>query len=92
MVLSSIFLASTLVHIIEREFFYAAAWLCVAACLSFVGAVHAFEVTEDGVGSAFGFPARGQASEERAARALAALLGPLRARRAGGLNALRPRP
>ena len=44
--LSSIFLSSTLVHIIERQFMSAAMWMLVASFLSFVGAVHSFEVTE----------------------------------------------
>lgn len=44
--LSSIFLSSTLVHIIERQFMSAAMWMLVAAFLSFVGAVHSFQVTE----------------------------------------------
>ena len=57
--LSSVYLASALVHIIEREFFRASAWFIVAAALSFVGAVHSFTVDDAVVSTSFGFPARG---------------------------------
>ncbi len=57
--LSSVYLASILVHIIEREFFKAAAWFLVAAGLSFIGAVHSFTVNENAITSSFGFPAQG---------------------------------
>ncbi|GBG28374.1 RCC1 and BTB domain-containing protein 1 [Hondaea fermentalgiana] len=56
--LSSIFLASALVEIIDRKFFNAAAWMLVGAALSFVGAVHSFELDEHGVSSSYGFPAK----------------------------------
>ncbi|TMW55803.1 hypothetical protein Poli38472_008451 [Pythium oligandrum] len=53
--LTSIFLASTMVNIIEREFLVASAWMGVAALLSAVGAVHSFEIDGDTVRGAFGF-------------------------------------
>ncbi len=56
--LSSIFLASTLVEVIDRKFLNAAAWMLFAACLSFVGAVHSFELNEFGASAHYGFPAR----------------------------------
>mmetsp|Transcript_5026 Transcript_5026/g.10453 ORF Transcript_5026/g.10453 Transcript_5026/m.10453 type:complete len:1130 (+) Transcript_5026:794-4183(+) len=55
--LSSIFLSSALVEIIDRKFFNAAMWMLIAAALSFVGAVHSFELDDHGVSSSYGFPA-----------------------------------
>ena len=57
--LSSVYLASVLVHIIEREFFKAAAWFIVASVLSFIGAVHSFTIGKTAITSSFGFPAIG---------------------------------
>lgn len=55
--LSSIFLASTMVSIIEREFLAASVWMAVAAFLSSIGAVHAFEVDGAVIRGVFGlFP------------------------------------
>jgi len=56
--LSSIFLSSSLVEIIDRQFHKAAFWMYLAAALSFVGAVHSFELDETGISSSYGFPAR----------------------------------
>lgn len=44
--LSSIYLSSSLVYIIEREFSKAAKWMLVASFLSFIGAVHSFEIND----------------------------------------------
>lgn len=55
--LSAMILAAILVFIIERQFLRAAAWLLVAAALSFVGVIHAYELTPAGVQNAFGFAA-----------------------------------
>lgn len=56
--LSSIFLTSTMVKIIDRDFLKASMWMFLASFLSFVGIVHAFEVNENGTTSLLGFPAR----------------------------------
>jgi len=56
--LSSIFLSSTLVEIIDRQFYKAALWMLLASALSFVGAVHSFELDASGVSSSYGFPSR----------------------------------
>ncbi|DBA04860.1 TPA: hypothetical protein N0F65_004497 [Lagenidium giganteum] len=53
--LTSIFLASMMVNIIEREFLRASAWMAVASALSMVGAVHSFTVDEDTVRGSYGF-------------------------------------
>jgi len=58
--LSAIFLASTLVHIIEREFSSAAMWMFLASFLSFIGAVHSFDITPTGSVTTYGFPAHGK--------------------------------
>lgn len=55
--LSAMILAAILVFIIERQFLRAAAWLLVAAALSFVGVIHAYELTPAGIQNAFGFAA-----------------------------------
>ena len=55
--LSAMILAAILVFIIEHQFLRAAAWLLVAAALSFVGVIHAYELTPAGVQNAFGFAA-----------------------------------
>ena len=56
--LSSIFLSSALVEIIDRKFINAAYWMMFAAVLSFVGVVHSFELNDQGISSNYGFPAR----------------------------------
>ena len=54
--LTSIVLAATVVHIIEREFLYASIWMCIAALLSFLGVIHSFIFTDQNtIGSEFGF-------------------------------------
>ncbi len=55
--LSAMVLAAILVFIIERQFLQAAAWMLVAAVLSFVGIIHAYELTPAGVQNSFGFAA-----------------------------------
>ena len=55
--LSAMVLAAILVFIIERQFLRAAAWMLVAAVLSFVGIMHAYELTPAGVQNSFGFAA-----------------------------------
>lgn len=55
--LSAMILAAILVFIIEHQFLRAAAWLLVAAALSFVGVIHAYELTPMGVQNTFGFAA-----------------------------------
>ena len=55
--LSAMVLAAILVFIIERQFLQAAAWMLVAAVLSFVGIIHAYELTPVGVQNSFGFAA-----------------------------------
>uniref|UniRef100_A0A7S2RKT9 RCC1-like domain-containing protein n=1 Tax=Mucochytrium quahogii TaxID=96639 RepID=A0A7S2RKT9_9STRA len=56
--LSSIFLSSMLVEIVDRQFKNAAMWMLLAASLSFVGAVHSFELDGQGINSNYGFPSR----------------------------------
>jgi len=56
--LSSIFLSSTLVEIIDRQFATAATWMFFASALSFIGAVHSFELDSNGISSSYGFPSR----------------------------------
>ena len=56
--LSSIFLSSMLVEIIDRKFKNAAGWMLLASALSFVGAVHSFELDQYGISSSYGFPSR----------------------------------
>jgi adenine/guanine/hypoxanthine permease len=55
--LSSMILAATLVHVIERQFLRAAVWCGVAALFSLVGLIHAYELTEAGVRNQFGLAA-----------------------------------
>ncbi|KDO35136.1 hypothetical protein SPRG_01203 [Saprolegnia parasitica CBS 223.65] len=55
--LTAIVLASTMVHIIERDFIYASLWMLIASILSGTGVIHAFEVEASGIQPAFGvFP------------------------------------
>jgi AGZA family xanthine/uracil permease-like MFS transporter len=55
--LSAMVLAATLVFIIEREFLRAATWTAVAAVLSAIGLIHAYELTPAGVQNKFGLAA-----------------------------------
>jgi len=58
--LSSMVLAAILVYVIEREFMKAAAWCAVAAALSTVGLMHAYQLTPAGVQNLFGIEAAKQ--------------------------------
>ncbi|KAF0696772.1 Aste57867_12493 [Aphanomyces stellatus] len=53
--LTAIVLASTMVHILERDFIYAAAWMVLAAILSGTGVIHAFVIEGDAIQPAFGW-------------------------------------
>ncbi len=53
--LSSMLFAAVLVFIVEREFKRAAAWLLVAAVLSFTGVIHAYQLTPFGIQNKFGW-------------------------------------
>lgn len=53
--LTSIVLASTVVHVIERSFLDASMWMFIGACLSYVGAIHSYVILHDAVCSEFGF-------------------------------------
>ncbi|RHY31101.1 hypothetical protein DYB32_003751, partial [Aphanomyces invadans] len=53
--LTSIVLASTMVHILERDFIYAAAWMVLAAILSATGVIHAYEIVGNAITPAFGW-------------------------------------
>jgi AGZA family xanthine/uracil permease-like MFS transporter len=55
--LSAMILAAILVFVIEREFLRAAGWTAVAAVLSLVGLIHAYELTPAGVQNKFGLAA-----------------------------------
>ena len=55
--LTAMVLSATLVHIVERRFDRAGAWMLVAAGLSFVGIIHAYELTDAGVENVFGWGA-----------------------------------
>jgi AGZA family xanthine/uracil permease-like MFS transporter len=52
--LSAMILAAILVFMIEREFLRAAEWMAVAAVLSAVGLIHAYDLTPLGVQNKFG--------------------------------------
>ena len=52
--LSAMVLAAILVFVIERQFLRAASWSLVAAILSAVGLIHAYELTSAGVQNKFG--------------------------------------
>jgi AGZA family xanthine/uracil permease-like MFS transporter len=54
---SSMVLAAIMVFIIDRKFLLAAAWTASASILSFVGLIHAYELTETGVRNKFGVSA-----------------------------------
>lgn len=53
-IVNSMVLAALVVGIIERKFRTAAIWALVAAALSFVGVIHAFQVTPEGIGNLMG--------------------------------------
>ncbi|MEW6297358.1 MAG: NCS2 family permease [Thermodesulfobacteriota bacterium] len=55
--LSAMILAAILVFVIEQEFLRAAGWTAVAAVLSLVGLIHAYELTPVGVQNKFGLAA-----------------------------------
>lgn len=55
--LSAMVLAAILVFVIEREFLRAAGWTAVAAGLSLVGLIHAYDLTPAGVQNKFGLAA-----------------------------------
>lgn len=69
--LTAVIFAATVVHLTERRLLRAAAWLAAAAGLSWLGVIHAYDLTSTGIRNAFGFPA---APEFAAAYALAAAL------------------
>jgi adenine/guanine/hypoxanthine permease len=52
--LSAMVLAAILVFVIEREFLRAAGWTAVAAGLSAVGLIHAYDLTPLGIQNKFG--------------------------------------
>jgi AGZA family xanthine/uracil permease-like MFS transporter len=52
-IVSSMLLAATAVHVIERRFVRAAAWMAAASVLSAVGLIHGYELTPAGVATRF---------------------------------------
>jgi AGZA family xanthine/uracil permease-like MFS transporter len=50
-------LAAVLVFVTERDFLKAAGWTAVAAVLSALGVIHAYELTATGVQNKFGLAA-----------------------------------
>ncbi|KAA3607455.1 MAG: NCS2 family permease [Candidatus Scalindua sp. AMX11] len=56
-IFTSMILASISVYLIERQFLQASFWSLGAAFLSYVGIIHAYELTPNGVMSKFGFGA-----------------------------------
>ncbi len=67
--LTAMVVSATLVYIVEGRFDRAGAWMFVAAALSFVGVIHAYELTDAGVQNVFGW---GAAPEFSIAYALSA--------------------
>jgi len=55
--LSSMILASILVHVIERKFLLAACWALAASALSMIGLIHAYTLGSSGVANKFGYAA-----------------------------------
>jgi len=55
--LTSMILASVMVGLIRRDFRMAAVWLAIASFCSFVGLIHAYELTGKGVENSFALPA-----------------------------------
>ena len=58
-IFTSMILASISVFLIEKKFIHACIWSLAAALLSFLGIIHAYELTPGGVVSKFGFGAAG---------------------------------
>lgn len=55
--LTSLIYASTIAHVMEREFLKASVWMLLASMFAFVGLIHAFQFSETGgVENIFGFP------------------------------------
>jgi AGZA family xanthine/uracil permease-like MFS transporter len=54
-IFTSMILASISVFLIERQFLRACFWSLGAAFLSYIGIIHAYELTPNGVMSKFGF-------------------------------------
>lgn len=55
--LTAMVVSATLVYIVEGRFDRAGTWMFVAAALSFVGVIHAYELTDAGVQNVFGWGA-----------------------------------
>ena len=55
--LSAMVLAAVLVFVTERDFLKAAGWMGIAAVLSAIGVIHAYELTAIGVQNKFGLAA-----------------------------------
>ena len=53
-IVTSMVLAAVLAYVIDRQFLRAAAWTAVAAVLSMIGVIHAYELTEAGLANKFG--------------------------------------
>jgi AGZA family xanthine/uracil permease-like MFS transporter len=53
--LTGMILASIMAHVIDRNFLKASVWSAVAAILSAVGLIHAFELTPSGIQNHFGW-------------------------------------
>ena len=52
-ILTATIYAATLVFIIERNFFKAAVWMLAACALSYIGLIHAYELTPGGISGVF---------------------------------------
>lgn len=59
-IFTSMILAATCVFLIEHQFLKAAYWILAAAGLSYIGIIHAYELTPFGIVSKFGFGAANQ--------------------------------
>lgn len=55
--LSCMILSAMLVFVIERQFIKAALWLATGAIFSFLGVIHAYDLTQSGVQNRYGFGA-----------------------------------
>lgn len=82
--LSSMVLAAILVFVIDRQFLKASGWALVAALLSLVGLIHAYELTPSGVQNEFGLAAAPQFAIMYALGALFLLLLHLSGRSVSG--------
>jgi AGZA family xanthine/uracil permease-like MFS transporter len=58
-IISSMVLAAILAHAIDRQFHQAAAWAGIAALLSAIGLIHAYQLSASGLQNYFGFWAAG---------------------------------